>query len=105
MNLIEADKIMECIGNDIQTIFSDIDKNCDSYWEEKNADFPCVLEYGFDTPVDMMNMLSVYIENEKLRKKITADSFKGHNEKLTVQASNEKVTEEEVKLPEYVYVF
>lgn len=105
MNLIEIDKIFEFMDNGAETIFTEFNKKCDSYWEEKETDYPLVSEYMFDTPVDMMDLLKIYIGNEKLQRQVTADAFKRHSEKLTVRVANDKVNMEEVELPEYVYVF
>ncbi len=105
MNLIKTDIIMECIGDNTQSIFTEINRKCDSYWEEKEDKYPCVLEYMFDTPIAMMELLKIYIENDKLRRLVTADSFKMRSEKLKIQTSKKNKDIDDVKLPEYVYVF
>lgn len=105
MNLIEIDKILEFMDNNVETIFTEFNRECDSYWEEKKSNCPLVSEYMFDTPIEMMNLLKIYIENEKLQRQVTADAFKRRSEKLAARTANDKVNIEEVELPEYVYVF
>lgn len=104
--MTEFNKVTECMQDNTETIFTQIHEECESYWEDKDKDAPCVLEYMFNTPVDMMGLMSRYIENEKLRKQITADSFRKRTASQKKQSSENGQRETEgAELPEYVYVF
>lgn len=104
--MTEFEKAIECMQDNTDSIFTEIDQECASYWEDKDEKNPCVLEYMFDTPVDMMGMMKIYIENEKLRRQVTADSFR-QRAKLGEKQTNGYGAQEtpDVALPEYVYVF
>ena len=87
------------------TIFTKWEKERDSYWEEKDDRYPCILEYKFDTPADMMKLLKIYIEDERMLKMLVADSFKKRNEVQAERLDANDEKPEDVSLPEYVYVF
>ena len=103
--MTEFDRAMECMQDNTESIFSEINKECESYWEDNDKADPYVQEYMFHDPVDMISLMKLYIENEKLQRQITADSFKKRSGLLKEQLGADKQMAADVALPEYVYVF
>jgi hypothetical protein len=95
-------KLMEFAGKSQEDIFSKIDSECASYWQEVDSQEALMEKYEFETPMDLICELSKYIQSTDLCKIMTAASFK--NQQVASNLKKEK-TEEDAQLPEYVYNF
>lgn len=84
-------------------IFTRIDEKCESYWNEKEKSAG-VIEYCFETPMEMSELLNQYISNEELQKIIIVAAFKRKGNYITRKSGANTIKKEE-KLPEFVYAF
>ncbi len=78
--------------------FSAIDRDCGTYWEiheEKD-----IMQYGFDSPVNLISNLNDYIPDSKSRI-IAMSTFKQRTQKSKGMVADI----EDNELPEYVYNF
>lgn len=102
MNLIDDKGLLRQYGIDNPAdIFTTIDRDESSYWQE-NIPHKEMIEYGFNTPVELMKLLDDYIDDEKLQKLIVAAAFKRKEEYLL---KNKGDAVKKSELPEFVYAF
>lgn len=85
-----------------EDIFTRIDEECKSYWNEKEQGLG-MIEYSFETPLEMSELLNQYITDSELQKIIIAASYK-RKSNYSIKKSDAKLSKEE-KLPEFVYAF
>lgn len=103
MNLTnDKAKLMEFAGKSQVNIFSEIEVDCDSYWRDVDSQEALMEKYEFETPMELMNELSKYIQSTDLCKIMAAASFKN---KQAVSNLKREESEEDAQLPEYVYNF
>jgi hypothetical protein len=103
MNLTkDGERLKEYAENSQIDIFAQIDVSSESYWQSEDGGEPYMGKYGFDTPAELVDALSGYLDDEELVKIITVASFKNRS-KRTEKANG--AGGDDTKLPEYVYVF
>lgn len=83
-------------------IFTKIDEMADTYWNDKTENAG-VMEYCFETPIEMMELISKFIPDTDLQQIVVASAFKRKNIYID-NSNNTEITDKE-KLPEFVYAF
>ncbi|MBR1391648.1 MAG: hypothetical protein IJ567_09470 [Lachnospiraceae bacterium] len=97
----EKMRLQEYACDSKANIFTEIDTEADTYWEDEKEQNALMQIYGFETPLELMNGLKMYI-NDDLNKIITAACFKNQHVVMDT-ASNDNDAQNQ--LPEYVYNF
>lgn len=90
-----------------QNILTSIDKNADTYWEDAEAAASYLTEYNMETPVEMMNVLKGYLNQDEVIRVATAAAFKNRVEvgEEAIIGRDSGSSDEDTALPEYVYNF
>jgi hypothetical protein len=81
--------------------FPIVSKCSDSYWEDVALDSGCLFEMDINTPVELIEALSGYIDDERARV-ITASAFKCRN---AYEEKKKTGNAGDTFLPEFVYNF
>lgn len=103
MNSINDKELLRQYGIDNPAdIFSVIDKAESSYWQE-NVPHTGMIEYEFNTPVELMRLIDDYIDDKELQKLIVAAAFKIKEAYLL--RDKDDTIQKESELPEFVYAF
>lgn len=84
-------------------IFTKIDRTAPSYWNEK-AGSPGIMEYCFETPMELAGLIDQYISDPELQQIVIASAFKRKND-YCIKKQDAQAAREMEKLPEFVYAF
>lgn len=81
-------------------IFTQMNDEADTYWEKEDIKEELV-EYMFDTPAELIELVNEYVDDVELVNILVASAFKKRDFYRKIQNENEGDT----MLPDYVYNF